>query len=267
MTFTQFANETLKNLPNTKTAYEYKQHVIAEMTKRANELISSGLKDNKVINEMIIEEFSDIENGFYKMQEQKKSKIERNKKGKLSVLGSICYVLVLVVAFLASSFITHAWKYTWLFLVAGLLVPLAVGMIYSTVKLAGKKTAYTILSRITLFGAIFILATVLFLFAIMLTDIKNTWLIFLFAVAGSLLSDGILASKAKQKTAILSWLLYIPAIASMLYVIVGITMSLWHPTWLIIIAGVVLDIVILMAKVVGKAEKAEQEMGKPWEKE
>ena len=57
MNFTDYAEQALQRLPNTKSAYLYKQEVIAKMTARANELIKSGLSDNNVINEIIINEY------------------------------------------------------------------------------------------------------------------------------------------------------------------------------------------------------------------
>ena len=267
MNFTQYANKALENLPNTKAAYLYKQQVIAEMTKRANELIESGLKDNKVINELIISEFSDIEKGFYNQQEKQKSKNKKQKIGQMSVLGVLGYILALVVAYLGLSFVSGAWGTTWLLLVAGILLPVAAGMLFSVTKLTGKKTLYTATSRVMLIASVFIIATVIFLVSIILTDIRNTWLIFILAVAFSLLGDGLMATRAKQKSAIVSWMLYIPAIAAMVYVFLGITMSFWHPGWLIIVIAVIIDIVILMKKVMSSQNKKEQEMNKPWEKE
>lgn len=267
MNFTQYANKTLENLPNTKSAYLYKQQVIAEMTKRANELIESGLKDNKVINELIISEFSDIEKDFYVQQEKQQNKNKKQKIGQMSVLGVLGYILAIVVAYLSFSFVSGAWSKTWLLLVAGILLPVAAGMLVSATKLNGKKTLYTAASRVMLVGSIFIVATVVFLVSIIFTDIKNTWLIFILAVAFSLLADGLMASKAKQKSAVVSWLLYIPVIAAMVYVFLGITVSFWHPGWLIIVIAVLADIFILMKKINNKADKAQEEMNRPWEKE
>lgn len=198
MIFTDYADKELKKLPNTKSAYLYKQEVIARMTARANELVESGLSDNKVINELVINEFSDIEKEYYeRLKKKKKSKNAKN-KGSLMALGIIGYVLLLVGAFLGVSFVTGAWDKTWLIVVVGIL------------------------------GAV---------------------------IAG--LAAGCLAVFAKKKKfAIFALLLVIPAITALTYVVLGLTGLLaWHPGWLIIVASVFADFVIIVARVISSSKK------------
>ena len=104
MTFTDYAEKELKKLPNTKSAYLYKQEVIARMTARANELVESGLTDNKVINELIINEFSDIEKEYYERLKKKKKAAKSKNKGSLIALGIVGYVLPTIVTYGLSLF-------------------------------------------------------------------------------------------------------------------------------------------------------------------
>ncbi len=161
MTFTDYAEKALKKLPNTKSAYLYKQEVIAKMTKRANELVDSGLSDNKVINELIISEFKDIEKEYYAKMKNKNKKVKTKKKGSLAVVGIAGYVLALVVAFLAISFITGAWDKTWLIIVVGVLGAVIAGLAVGCIAAFAKKKKIAIFTLIISIPAITALVYVL----------------------------------------------------------------------------------------------------------
>ena len=198
MNFTDYAEKALKKLPNTKSAYLYKQEIIARMTERANELVKSGLSDNKVINELVINEFSDIEKEYYERMKNKKKASKKKNTGSLAALGVIGYILVLIGAFLGVSFVTGSWDKSWLIIVVGILGAVIAGL----------------------------------------------------AVAA------LIAVIKKKKFAVFALLVVIPAIASLVYVILGLIGVLaWHPGWLVIVASVFVDFVIVLAKVIGSSKK------------
>ena len=198
MTFTDYAEKELKKLPNTKSAYLYKQEVIARMTARANELVESGLTDNKVINELIINEFSDIEKEYYERLKKKKKAAKSKNKGSLIALGIVGYVLLLVGAFLGVSFVTGAWDKTWLIIVVGILGAVIAGLAGGCFALFAKK----------------------------------------------------------KKIAVFALLLVIPAIAALVYVVFGlIGLLAWHPGWLIVVASIFVDFLIIVGRLVISSKK------------
>ncbi len=198
MTFTDYAEKALKKLPNTKSAYLYKQEIIARMTARANELVESGLSDNNVINELIINEFSDIEKEYYERLKKKKKQAKAKNKGSLAVLGIIGYILILVGAFLGVSFFTGSWDKTWLIIVVGILVAVIVALAVACLAAFAKK----------------------------------------------------------KKFAIFALLAAIPAITALVYVVLGLTGLLaWHPGWLLVVASVFIDFVIIVTKVAASSKK------------
>lgn len=198
MTFTDYAEKALKKLPNTKSAYLYKQEIIARMTARANELVESGLSDNNVINELIINEFSDIEKEYYERLKKKKKQAKAKNKGSLAVLGIIGYILLLVGAFLGVSFFTGSWDKTWLIIVVGVLVAVIVALAVACLAAFAKK----------------------------------------------------------KKFAIFALLAAIPAITALIYVVLGLTGLLaWHPGWLLVVASVFIDFVIIVTKVAASSKK------------
>ncbi|MBQ8502946.1 MAG: hypothetical protein IJ491_01570 [Clostridia bacterium] len=265
MNYTDWAMQELSSLPNTKSAYLYKQEVIAKMTERANALVDMGLKDNNVINELLKDEFKNIKDEYYDAQKLKQKKNRKKTLGKMSVLGIMGYTLLLVIFFLAVSFLSGAWSKTWLIMVAGVLLPIAAAMLVSATNIGGKKAVFNFASRFLMSSAIMLVCVVIFLVATFLTPMPSTWLIFLFAVALILAVDMAMAFAAKQKTAIITSLLYVPAIASIVYVICGLLHILpWHPGWIIIVLSVVADILIAGGGILRSA-KVKEETDEQWE--
>ncbi len=265
MNYTDWAMQELADLPNTKSAYLYKQQVIAKMTERANALVEMGIKDNNVINRLIIDEFKNIKQEYYSSQKEKQKKNKKKTAGKVSVLACFAYILVLVMSFLCVSFLSGAWSKTWLIMVAGILLPIAAGLFASSAKIGGKKAVFNFASRFMMSAAIMIVFVVIFLAATFLTTMPKTWLFFLFAVVMILAVDAAMAFAAKQKTAIFSLILYVPAIGALLYVIAGILHIIpWHPGWMIIVLSVVADIFIAGGAIV-KSSKIKEETDEEWE--
>lgn len=160
MTFTDYAEKELKKLPNTKSAYLYRQEIIARMTARANELVESGLSDNKVINELVINEFRDIEKEYYVRLKKKKKSKKSKYTSSFIALGIIGYILLLVGIFLGVSFVTGAWDKTWLIVVVGILGAVVAGLIGGCIMLFVKKNKFAIFALLILIPAITALAYV-----------------------------------------------------------------------------------------------------------
>lgn len=264
MNYSDWAMQELSDLPNTKEAYLYKQKVIDSMTKKANELVSTGLSDNDVLNELVISEFRSIKKGFYSSQSTKKQMKKKARNFKLTVLGLAAYVLLLLSAFLFVSFSTSAWAKTWLILVAGILFPVALFMFTGAVKIIKRSTIASILSRVMISGAVMLSCVTAFLLVMFLTNIPKAWIILIAAVPLSLTVDMLTSLFAKQKTAVLTCVLYIPVIAALLYLIGGLTAIIpWHPSWIMIIASLAVDFLIVFFAVIKKSGKKENEA--PWE--
>ena len=264
MNYSDWAMKELSDLPNTKEAYLYKQKVIDRMTKKANELVSTGLTDNDVLNELVIDEFKNIKKGFYNEQSTKNQMKKKARNFNLSVLGWSAYTLILISAFLFISFATSMWAKTWLIMVAGILLPVAGLLGYGAGRIIKRSNIASLLSRAMIFAAVMLVCVTLFLLTFFLTDLSKTWIIFLAAVPFGLIVDLVTAFLSKQKTAILSAVLYIPVIATFAYLIGGLTSVLpWHPSWIIIILSLAVDILIAFFGIIKKSSKKEPEA--PWE--
>ncbi len=261
MTFTEYIEKSFEGIKETPALYKFKQEKIAVMSERANALISSGLKDTNVLHSIIISENPDLKEEYKTLMKEKKAQSKKEKLRRVAILGALGYVLALIIAFLTVSFATGAWAKTWLIIVAGVLLPLGFGCILVTKMGIGKKGAFSVLSRLTLAGGLFIITTVIFLLLLILTDLPGTYAIYLFCVIAALIADAIYAKATKQKFAIVTYLIYIPIIATIAYVLLGfLGIIAWHPGWLIVVGSVLFDIVIVMAKVATGVKSDNEEL-------
>lgn len=261
MTFTDYIENSFEGVKETPALYKFKQEKIAAMSERANALISSGLKDTNVLHSIIISENPDLKEEFKALMKERKAQSKKEKLRKVAILGVLGYVLSLVIAFLSVSFISGAWAKTWLILVSGILLPIGLGCILVTKKGAKKQGAFSALSRLTLAGGLFIITTVIFLCLLVLTNIQGSYAIYLFCVIAALIADALYAKATKQKFAIVTYLIYIPIIAAIVYVVLGFFSVIpWHPGWLIVVGALLFDIVMVMVKVATGVKSNNEEL-------
>lgn len=263
--FIEYVDKSLENLEETKSLYEFRQKTISEMTKRANDLVSKGIKDENVITQLIISENPNLAEEYGKMVGEtiKKKKSARNVK--VGFIGAVAYVLALVMTYLGVSFQTETWGKSWLILVMGLLLPLAFLMAYTAVKKKADSKAFSVISRIMLSLAIMIGAVLLFLFLFFVAKVSRSWIIFLLAVPMMLVGDAAFSIVTKQKFALATYMIYIPVCASLLYVALCLTGLLsWHPGWMMIVFSVIIDLVIAGFEVFSRSNKKMEE--ETWKK-
>lgn len=244
--YISYVDESLAGIENSKSLHLFKQKIIAEMTQRANDLIEKGVKDDKVVSNIIIGEYPDLKERYFNEIKSSKNKKDKVKYTKVGILGVMGYVLALVFVFLALSFLTSAWHITWLIIVGGLFIPSGLLMILSAFR--GKKGG--IAQRLGIFFGVMLIVTVLFLIMQVGLGFSKSWILFLLGVVAAIIVDAGYATACKDNVSYGTYVLYLPVIASSIYVVGGIAKIIpWHPGWMMIIAAVILDIVILMFKV------------------
>jgi hypothetical protein len=84
--------------------------------------------------------------------------------------------------------------------------------------------------------------------------------VFILAVPVALIADAAYSIITKQKFNLLTYMIYIPVCASLLYVALCLTGLLsWHPGWMLIVLSVVADLVIALADMFSKSKKNAEE--------
>ena len=93
-----------------------------------------------------------------------------------------------------------------------------------------------------------LVAVFAFLFVLMMYNPGYSWVLVILGIMISFVADLIFAFRTKQKFRTVSLFVYIPAIFTMLYIILaGIGVISWLTGWLLIFAGVGVDLAIFMA--------------------
>ena len=262
--FIEYVDKSLESFEQTKSLYQYRQKVIAEMTARANELISKGIKDENVITQLIISEYPNLAEDYGKTVGETIKKKKSAKNLKAAVIGGAAYVLGLVLTYLGVSFRTGTWDKSWLIMVMGILLPALFLIAFVALKKKGESKSFSVVSRLLLALAIILGAVLLFLFLFFVAGVSKSWLVFLFAVPVALVADAVFSIVTKQKFAVATYMLYIPVCAALLYVSLCLTGLLsWHPGWLMIVLAVIVDLVILVVNVLKNNKNTEEEI---WQK-
>lgn len=256
MKYTDYVDKELSVYADSKNLYLFKKEILAEMAKRANEIISAGIDDEKVLNDLVISEYGDLDKRYTKFVNDKKSKKKAALNIRLVIVGVLGFVLALTILFLCVSFATGAWDKTWVIMLFGLVAAI-VGVTAVVSKKTEKKLGkFNIIVRAFAALDVFFVSAFLFCLLRFVFLFEKAWLVFVFAVVAALVTDIILAFKNKEKTAVLNALIYIPAMTSIVYVLFCLLGVLsWHPGWLMIVLSVMVDIVIVMVRLLKNSKE------------
>lgn len=248
--FYRFIDSALPDRNGNKVLYKFKRETIDDMTKRANELTARGLKDNDVISDLIIDEYSGIVDDYQKYEYEKRQKEFRKKFAIGNVIGSIVYIITLIVCFLGIGFATHIWSPTWVIIVDGILLWVSYLLTIGVARIIEMKRIFHIIARIMLGMDIVVMAVSVFIFMMAVLHIPNSWVVILGGILAMFLADAVFATVTRQKLAIISWLAYIPAMSAMLYIILaGLSVVSWVGGWVLIPLSLIIDLIIIIVAV------------------
>ena len=87
----------------------------------------------------------------------------------------------------------------------------------------------------------------------------------MFVIIAMFVSDAVFAAVTRQKLAIINYLLYIPASAAMLYVVLGAQSVVpWTPGWLIVILGVLADLAVMAGVIINNSRYVYKQEDDEW---
>ena len=258
--FLEYIDKSFENMKETESLYRYKQRLIAQMTERANELVAAGLKDDKIICTIIMEEYPDLVDRYKAAVNRKAEMSKKSRRGSLLAVGAMGGIFALVCIYLAVSFLTGAWGKTWMILLGGIFAALVSAFIVLSGKLTKKAGKFGFLPRILCGASVFLIAIYLFLLTTIIIPIPGSWISFVLAVPFALIFDMLLSFKFNKKTGIFSVILYIPVIFTLTYIFLGIAGVLpWHPGWLLILLGVFVDFLVVGVRLLSGTRVKEEE--------
>ena len=262
--YIEYLESALPDIPGDDILFSFKRKTLDEMTQRANEVSSRGLNDEKVIDDLIISEHADL-NREYTAYREEQIRIRKSKQFLTrNIVGSVIYLLSLIGVYLFVSFVTHAWDMTWAIIADGVLIwvvyLLSVGVKFFT----SMRKIFHVFARICLAGAVIVAMVALYLFVVAVADLPHSWLIVILGLILMFVSDGMFAVIAKHRLAIISWLIYIPVIATFLFIFAGALSVLpWGVAWIMIPLSLILDVGIILTAI-GKNKLERMEVADAW---
>ncbi len=261
--FIEYIESSCKGLKDNHMSYLYKKKIYDEITERANQLTKAGLKDEKVLADLISDEYPDLEGGFRAFEKEEKKK-RRGKLMRVAVpVGSLIYLIMMFITYFSVSSATDAWSKTWLIIVGGIFALVIFLLSLGIKKLCSIGKIFYIGARVLIAGCVMIFMTFVFLFLLMMLPDVTVWPILPVGVALMLISDLAFAFVTKQKFRTISLMVYLPAIATMSYIVLAAYgVVSWAGGWMIILLGILADLIyvfsVIMSNVKYFAYKGEE---------
>ena len=248
MNFIDYIEDSCKNIEDSHISYVFKKKLYDEMTDRANEITRAGLHNEKVITDLLADEYPDIEKQYREFEKQQKKKARGRFLRKLFALGGVLYFIAIFVAYFGISNVTGAWGQTWLIIVGGIFSMIIFYTSFLIKRLYHWHRFLHIVARLLISGCIMLVAIFAFLFVLMMFDPGISWIIVILGVMALLITDLIFAFATKQKFRTISLFAYMPILATMLYIVLaGAGVVTWLAGWPIILVGLAVDVIIAVA--------------------
>ncbi len=238
--FIEYIENSCRNLEKNESSFRYKKTILDEMTEKSKELSRAGLKDEKVLTDLITNEFCDLEAGYVEYEKKK-----RRKKLLQVVLpvGSLVFLIMTLITFFAVSSATGAWNKTWLIIVGGVFALTIFWLNLAIAKLCTMRRVFHPIARILIAGCALLFAVFMFLYFLMMMPELLVWPILPAGVIIALVCDLVFAFATKQKLRTISLFVYMPTISTMLYIILSAyKIVTWGAGWPIIFIGLAADI-------------------------
>ena len=255
--FKRYLEREFKAIKPTQAAMEYREEMLTDLLEKEQDLRIKGMTDDELIYDMCIDSLGDVRQKLIDFENRNVKVKNTKRKVLIGIAIAIFSVLVLVSAYLVVSFaVPNAWAKSWLILVGGIFAGIGGIAIYLSVLFAKKKKYLPLRALVAV--CIVLLSVFVFLVLQILFGFNKSWLTFLVMVVFILGVDAVISDITGSKLRYVSYMIFIEVFAIMLYLILGLTMGLWHPEWIIIIAGLVADalFITIVAVVKNKKKKA-----------
>ena len=257
--FKAYLIEVFKTIAPTKAAMEYRKQTLKAMLDRAQELRIKGMTDEELIYDTVLEDYEDFGDKLkeFEAREVKVNSAKRNVL--LGVVLSVAVVAILAITYVIIGVVAHVWHPTWLLIVGGIFAGLLVifGLVGAK---AVKNKEFTIL-RLLIATGLVLISVFVFLVLQLASPLENVWLTFLAMVAVIVGADTAIAFFVNSKAKWFELPIFVEIFAIMLYVMLGILVHIWHPGWILCLAGVVAalaEVCTFVAIRNGKKDKAEK---------
>ena len=272
--FIEYIETSCAKLPDNRMTYLYKKHILDEMIDRANEITHSGLKDEKVLADLMADEYPNLE-GNYKgwVKEHRKQKAEKTMRIVMGIGSVVAFILSLVFFFVIGENATFtyygydegilgthtvsAYRNSWLIIVGTVFAIIILYAGYGIKRICNMRRVFHPIARALIVLCVMIVMVFAFLCALMLsTNPLETkmWPIVIAGIVLALVVDIFFAFITKQKFRTITTMIYLPIISTMLYVILNAYGLAGSFGGLIVISGFIADVVYALSIIASNAK-------------
>ncbi len=263
--FKKYLEEQFRKIRPTQAAMEYREETLKSLLDRAQELKIKGIEDEELVYLMCIDELGDFEQVLKEFDQKEIETNSAKRHISRSAIISIATIVLLSLAYVAIGVIAQIWHPTWLIIVGGIFASIIVTVACAVPKLLKDKKYAPI--RIIVAGSEVLVSVFVFLILQLVAKIAGSYMVFLAMVAIIVGVDTVLAFAFENKLRWIELPVFVEIFAVMLFVLLGLNVRIWHPTWLLCLVGVVFAIVEIVAFLVKRnAKKAKKEKDNAQEK-
>ena len=253
--FIEYIEDSCKNIKDSQISYKYKKRLLNEMIERANEVTAAGLRDEKVLADLMADEFPDIEKNYYIYEKEEKKKARASLLRKIFAIGGVLFFIAIFVTYFSVSNKTGAWDKSWLIIVGGIFSMIIFYTSFLIKRLYHWHRFLHPLARFLIAGCIMLFTVFVFLFVLMIVQPVASWPIVILGILVGFIADLVFAFVTKQKFRTISLFVYMPAMFTMLYIIlVGFGAITWAAGWPLIFLGLAVDLIIALTIIASNAK-------------
>ncbi len=251
--FKRYLEEHFRKIAPTQAAMEYRKALLLQLLDREQELRIKGVSDDNLIFDMAVSELGDIDQTLAAFEQRQIQSGVVKRKISAASISAAAIVALLAVVYVIVGAVSKVWHPTWLIVVGGVFAGLSVLLVYGAIRFAKKKKYAPVRICVAICEVLF--TVFVFLILQLVFKLGGAWLSFLAMVA---LIFGVDTSIAFATNSKIKWIelpVFIEIAAVMLYVILGVTVKgVWHPGWLMCLAGIVCALVQIVVVIIKKAK-------------
>lgn len=255
-----------KDVKYSEILYQYKRRLLDEMNDRACDVRQAGLQDESVIEDLILSEYPNIREDYNRYYAAEKRRRKEALEHKLLLIGTPLLIILSVAVYIVLGILFKAWSGNWLIIVGTVFTMCILCMLAGIRKLMRLKKIFHPIARLLAAGCVMLVAVFVFLLCGVTIGWSATWPIIPGGVIALLLGDLAFAFLTHQKFAMINTFIYLPAIFTMLYIILAaFNIVSWGRGWALIFLGVAVDAIIGLLILLNNAKyKYKQEVEDVW---
>ena len=272
--FIEYIEKSCESLPDNHTAYLYKKEILDEMIDRANEVTHSGLKDEKVLADLMADEYPNLEGNYYAWAKEYKKKQHAKIMRLASVVGCVLTFFISLILFFVigenATFTYYgynddvlglhtvsAYRNAWLIILGAIFGIIIFCLGFGIKRICKMRRVFHPIARAMIVLCVTIIMVFAFLCALMLsTNPLETkmWPIVIAGIILALVADICFAFATKQKFRTITTMIYMPIISTMVFVILNAYGLVGSFGGLVIISGLIVDVIYALILVASNAK-------------